>query len=704
MTFTDSDDQNTQPELPPDGQTLQESAPVASAGPPQPDTEQMQKLSRWVAADNIADELSDELLLTIGQRVKDEYQIDVDSRTDWVTKTEKAMDFAMQVAEEKTYPWPKASNVIFPLMTTSAIQFAARAYPAIIAGRDVAKGIVIGTDDGTPALAKNGQPIIDPGGQPRWQMPPGGKQERANRIGEHMSWQLLEEMPEWEGETDKLLHILPIVGCVFRKSYFDPGQGRNFSVLVSALNVVINYHAKSLDSTPRATEKITLYPIEIEEAERAGTFTKIDYTPEGEQPEGASAEDKDAPKLFLEQHRYWDLDGDDYPEPYVVTIHAETSRVVRIKARYDEDGVQFSGKTHKIARIEPVQYYTQYDFLPNPAGIYGIGFGQLLMPINAAANTSLNQLIDSGHLANTGGGFIGRGLSMNAGSIRFSPGEYKMVNVAGSAVKDNIVPMQFPGPSMVLFQLLELLIDAGKDVAAVKDVLTGEQDQHNVPATTTMALIEQGLKVFTAIYKRVHRALKLELKKLYRLNSIYLPVESAYRRGDTWKMIQKDDYTQAAGVEPISDPNMVSDMQIMANANFLMTFANDPMCDGMEIRSRVLKAGKVPHVERILRPPPPNPEFVHKAMELQIKAERDKAAELKDLAQAILFFAQADALVGDAHLAWVNSQLASWQSQWEAHAAGGAPGPDGAPNGMQQPPPPMGGAPGPGAHPLTGGM
>lgn len=646
--------------------------------------------------DNIATELDSELLTTIGQRVKAEYDIDEKTRADWVTKTEKAMEFAMQVAEEKTYPWPKASNVIFPLMTTSAIQFAARAYPAIIAGRDVAKGIVIGSDDGTPELAQNGQPIIESGGQPRWKVPPGGKQERADRIGEHMSWQLLEEMPEWEGETDKLLHILPIAGCVFRKGYFDPGHGRNFSVLVSALNLVINYNAKSLATTPRVTEKIDLYPLQITENERAGTFLKIDYT-----PEGTDGEDVDAPKKFLEQHRYWDLDGDDYPEPYVVTIHAETARVVRIKARYDEAGVQFNAKTHKIARIEPDQFYTQYDFLPNPEGIYGIGFGQLLMPINAAANTSLNQLIDAGHLSNTGGGFIGRGLSMNAGSIRFSPGEYKMVNVAGSSVKENIVPMQFPGPSMVLFQLLELLIDAGKDVAAVKDVLTGEQDQHNVPATTTMALIEQGLKVFTAIYKRVHRALKLELKRLYKLNGIYLQSETSYRRGDTWKTIQRDDYTQAAGVEPISDPNQVSDMQKMATANFLMTFANDPMCDGMEIRKRVLDAGKIPHTERILKQPQPDPTHMLKAMEIQIKGEREKAAELKDLAQAILFFAQADKVVGDLHLGWVTQQLEGWKAQFEAHAAGGQAGPDGAPSGVDQMPHP-GAMPDIGPHPLTG--
>ena len=500
--------------------------PIQDNAQAQPDIAQHQKLLGWIKSKNIAEDLDKELLTKIGVRVVREYDIDETSRSDWKTKTEQAMDLAMQVAKEKQYPWPKAANVIYPLMTTAAIQFAARAYPAIVANRSVVKGVVVGNDDGEPAInPQTGQPATQPGpdGQPQpvWQVQPGEKQNRADGIGEHMSWQLLDEQSEWEPETDAMLHILPIVGCDFRKSYFDPGKGRNSSLRVPAMHLCINYHAKSLETAPRVTEEIKYYPIEIEEQQRAGLFL------EPEQPYGMADDaqngDEDAPHVFLEQHRWWDLDEDGYPEPYIVTVHKRSQKVVRIVARYDADGIQFSQLTHKIVKIDPVQYYTKYDFLPNPdGGIYGVGFGQLLRPLNEAVNTTLNQLLDAGTLANTGGGFIGKGLSMNAGAIRFVMGEYKVVNVTGGTLRENIVPMQFPGPSPVLFQLLGMLIDAGREVAAVKDVLTGDaQGKASMSPTTTLALIEQGLKVFTAIYKRIHRSLKAELNKLYRLNRIY---------------------------------------------------------------------------------------------------------------------------------------------------------------------------------------
>jgi chaperonin GroES len=227
-----------------------------------------------------------------------------------------------------------------------------------------------------------------------------------------MSWQLLDEMNEWEPETDKLLHVLPITGCVFRKIYFDPGLARNVSTMVSPMDLVINYWAKSMSTAP-ATEEPRFYPPEIKEMERAELWREIQYTTE--QPTDAKkidTRDDDASREFLEQHRWLDLDDDDFPEPYIVTIHKASSQVVRIKARYDADGIQFSAKDHRVSRINAIEYYTKYDFIPNPdGGIYGLGFGQLLRPINEAVNSSLNMLIDAGHLQNAGNGFIGEGLS-----------------------------------------------------------------------------------------------------------------------------------------------------------------------------------------------------------------------------------------------------------------------------------------------------
>ncbi|MDE2099597.1 MAG: co-chaperone GroES [Patescibacteria group bacterium] len=675
-----------------------------------PDIQQHQKLLRWIKSTNIAKELDAELLSRIGERVVKEYEIDDNSRSDWKTKTEQAMDLAMQVAKEKQFPWPKAANVIYPLMTTASIQFAARAYPAIVANRSVVKGVVVGADDGQPVIdMQTGQPVIQPGpnGQPMpvWQVPPGAKQKRADDIGEHMSWQLLDEQTEWEPETDAMLHILPVVGCDFRKSYFDPGKGRNASLRVTAMNLVINYHAKSLETAPRLTEEIRYYPIEIEEQERAGIFLKPEE-PYGRAEDGQEGDD-DAPHMFLEQHRWWDLDDDNYPEPYIVTVHKKSRKVVRIIARYDADGIHFSNVTHKIVKIDPVHYYTKYDFLPNPdGGVYGVGFGQLLRPINEAVNTTLNQLLDAGTLANTGGGFIGKGLSMNAGAIRFIMGEYKVVNVAGGTLRENIVPMQFPGPSSVLFNLLGMLVEAGKEVAAVKDVLTGDTGKNaNIPATTTLALIEQGLKVFTAIYKRIHRALKSELNKLYRLNRIYGDEKSQYKVGDTWKVISKQDYVLGSGVEPVSDPTMVSDMQRLGRAQFLMQFANDPYFNAHEIRRRILSAASIDDIDKVLNAQaPPNPQIAIKGLELEQRGHEvqatisaKKATEVREYSQAILNLANADAAVGDQHLQWLNQQLAIWEKQFDAAnqtndagqagAAPGSPPPPALPHPMAMPNP-----------------
>lgn len=673
-----------------------------SGGEAVPDVAQHQKLLAYIKAVNIAEEMDAAELSKIGERVVREYEIDKNSRSEWKEKTEKAMEMALQVAKEKQFPWPKASNVIYPLMTNAAIQFAARAYPAIVANRSVVKGVVIGNDDGEPEMGPNGQPVTMPDaqGQPVivWKREPGAKQAMADNIGEHMSWQLLDEQTEWEAETDQLLHLLPIVGCVFRKTYFDPAKSRNASLMVSPMNFVVNYHAKSLETAPRCTEEIKYYPLEIEEMQRAGLWL-VPEVPYGQaQAMGSSndADDMDAPHEFLEQHRSWDLDEDGYAEPYIVTVHKTTRQVARIVARYDADGIHFSNLTHKIVKIDPIHYYTKYDFIPNPdGGIYSVGFGQLLRPINEAVNTTLNQLLDAGTLANTGGGFIGKGLSMNAGAIRFVMGEYKTVNVTGGTLRDNIVPMPFPGPSAVLFNLLGLLIESGKEIAAIKDVLTGEAGNANTPATTTLAMIEQGLKVFTAIYKRVHRSLKQELNKLYRLNRIYGDEKSEYKVGDTWKVITKQDYVLGSGVEPVSDPTMVSDMQRLGRAQFMMQFANDQYFNGYEIRKGMLEAANIANIDKKLnKQPAPNPAIAAKGMELEQKGkdidsmtELRKAQSMQAYSGAIKNLADADATVGDQHIQWLSLNLQAWEKQFEA---ANQPAADGAQPGgsMPSPPPP----------------
>lgn len=537
---------------------------------------------------NLVPDLDENEVTSIGRRVVDEYQMDVESRKKegWDAKYKAAMDMALQIKEDKNYPWPGAANIKYPLIATAAIQFNARAYPAIIDGWNVVKGKVIGPS--TPE-----------------------KRERADRIAAHMSYQLIEEMDGWEEDTDRLLLMLPVVGSVMRKTWFDPIKGYNCSSLVPADRFVVNYWTKDLASCPRSTEECDYYPNEIEERFRSGLWTRVDI---GE----TDSEDEFAPHRFLEQHRLLDLDEDGYYEPYVVTVHQETGRVVRIVARFDEDGMEMNGQ--EVVRITPVLYYTKYGFVPSPDGaFYDIGFGMLLTALNETINSTINQLMDAGHLANVQGGFLGSGISMKSGAVRMKPGEWKRVETTGGALRDSVVPLPVKEPSSVLFNLLGMLIEATKDITATKDILTGEQPA-NTPVGTTLALIEQGLKVFTAIYKRIHRSLKGEFALLYRLNRLYLQPEAYFEFQDQQGVVAQADYA-AKGVDvvPVSDPTVVSDMQRMGRAQFLMQFLGKGLND-QEIIKRVLEAASIPDIKALMPegPPPPDPKAAQEMMKLTL--------------------------------------------------------------------------------------
>lgn len=650
------------------------------------------RLIRWIEADNIADELTDDALNKIGQQVLREYDLDEGSRSEWLEQNKDAFKLAMQVAEKKTHPWPGASNVIFPLMTVAAVQFAARAYPAIVAGRNVVKGGVLGSDKGQPQMGPDGTPAVQmvpgPDGQPQpqpiWQVEPGEKRRRADKIASHMSWQLLHDMDDWEEDTDKLLHILPIAGCCFRKTYFDPSTGTNTSELASAENIVINYWAKSMSRAQRISEILWRYPHEIEEMVRSEIWSKHDYlASQGDDEEGKiDSEDTDAPREFIEQHRRLDLDEDGYAEPYIVTVHKSSGKVARIVARYDEDSITI--RNGEVVRIKAVQYYTKYDFLPNPeGGIYGIGFGKLLSPLNHSVNTVINQLIDAGTLANTPSGFIGRGLSMNSGAVKFKMGEFKVINSPGSRIREAIVPMEFREPSQVLFMLLGLLIDAAKDVASIKSVLTGETVSANMSPTTLMGMIDQGLQVFVGIYKRVHRSVGKELDKLYRLNRVYLEDETGFPNDDGWQEITREDYNDDIAVFPVSDPSMVSSMQKLARAELLRSFTGDPLINQEEIRRRVLDAADTPDIDDlIVKETGPDPAMQAAAAQLEMEQKKIQISEAKEMreahqfeieerreaalsrakeietyAQAVKHLADADKASSDNDIQWAKAQL-----------------------------------------------
>lgn len=636
------------------------------------DADRLETLKRWAnpkETDNLLPEIvgwqgGDEIINRLGLTATRQLEIDERSRSDWEARTRAAMDLAMQVTQGKMDPWPDASNVIYPLVSVAAIQFQSRAYPQIIDGPRVVKCTVAGEDKGKPFMdPATGQQATDPTGQPMWEEMPGGKQARADRIGGHMSWQLLHEQPEWEPEEQTLLIILPIVGCIFRKTYRNHEERRNASVLVLAQDLVINYRARSLGSAPRVSELVDLYPHEVEEMIRSDYF--IDHEPGIDS--GADG-DEDAPIEYVEQDRRLDLDDDGYAEPYTVTIARQLNKVVRVSPRFDPDGIVLKGLAKEVQKIHAVQRYTQFNFLPNPdGGVYGVGLGQLLQPINDSINTTINQLFDAGTAATMGGGFIGKSLGIKAGVARFTPGEFKMVNAIGANVRDSVVPLTMPGPSAVMFSLLEFLVGAAKELGSNTEVLSGNQRSANVPATTTLALIEQGLKVFSSVFKGIYRSHGSEFQKLARLNRIYMDAQVGFQAGDDWKVVHHRDYLLAGStVRPVADPVMVSDAQTMVRAQALMELINNPRINVEEVLIEFLSAMKYENPKRFIAPQKPDPTIQAKSIELALSAVKIRAQAIAHLAAAMKSMAEADAKVTENYAQWMNLQMENLRMRMDA--------------------------------------
>lgn len=555
---------------------------------------------------NLCNLLEDAKLSEIGAKVVKDFDIDLTSRADWDALMERSMKLAKQVAEEKSFPWPNASNVKYPLLTTAAIQFAARAYPEIVKGNEIVKAKVVGYD------------------------PDGSKAQRGERVSRHMSWQCLEEMAEWEEETDKLLHVLPILGVCFRKTYFDPVLGRNVSELVLPDDLVVHYFAKTLEKARRVTQLIRYHANDVYEFVKAGLWRDVDIGLPQVDEENASG-DEDALHEFLEQHCWIDLDDDGYQEPYIVTVHKQSSQVMRVVPRFDAQGVVLS-QDDSIAKIEPVHYFTKFGFIPNPDGsFYDMGFGLLLGALGETINSTINQLMDAGTLGNLGGGFISRGIRIRTQSqtVAMRPGEWKPVDATGQDLRAGIMPIPVPQPSPVLFQLLGMLIDAAKDITSVQDIMTGDQPRGaNVPATTVLAMVEQGQKVFSAIYKRIYRALKQEFKKLYRLNGIYLPDQAMFMVLDTPQTAGRQDYAQDdLDIVPVADPTMSSDVLRLARAQALMQITGRPGVNEDELTVRYLNGIGAEEPEKVIIPPnqrqqpPPDPKMI----EVQDKIQENQA-------------------------------------------------------------------------------
>ena len=611
----------------------------------------MKEVETLIGVTNIVPKLDDDILGKIAEDVSTGYDIDVESRSQWEQKNKVSIELAEQIWEQKDYPYKNAANVKYPLIATASIQFAARAYPEFVKNPDVIRCKVIGQD------------------------PQGIKAARAERVGQHMSYQCLNEMDEWEQETDKLLTYLPIVGTGFKKTYFSNVLRRNVSEFRRANDLVINYWAKSMERAPRMTDVLVLYPNEIEERIRSGLFVDFDYgrpTSTEDEEKDIATNDPHQPHVFLEQHTFYDLDGDGYKEPYIITFHKDTKKVVRIVARFKS--VERRG--NKIVRIPAIQYFTKFPFMPSISGsIYDTGFGGLLGPINSTINTTVNQLLDSGHLYTLNAGFLGKGIQLGrgrgGGALEFSPGEWKQLLFTGDDLRKHIYPLPVKEPSMVLFNLLGFMISAGERLSSVTEILTGDQSNEAERPTTTLARIEQGLKVFSSIHKRLFRAFKEEYKKLYELNREYLDPVAYFTVLDNPMAIPRKDYdNDDMDVIPVADPNETTNTQKLIRGQIWMSMKGQGFND-MEINKRFAEAMQEPEPEKLLQaaPPPPDPKIVLEGEKLKMEADKFQFDMIKWQAEGDERQAKVMNLIAKAEQAIANAEAQEAGQQIEIYKA-----------------------------------
>lgn len=529
-----------------------------------------------VLVTNIAEKQNQETISDLTTKVLEGYKIDLSTRSEWEELNKQIIDLIKLVVKKKTYAGETVANVKYPLIINACMQFAARAYPEIIKGNNVVKSKVVGKDDD------------------------GVKYDRAKRIAEFMSFQVLNEMPDFEEGIDQLLFTLPAIGCAFKKSYFDSIERRNISQMVFADDLIINYFAESLERTPRITHRIYLYHNEIIERINSGVFSKFDISELGQATSDKTSDtDEDTPHLFLEQHRWYDLDNDGYQEPYIVTVHEQSQKLVRIAPRFATDGIIRDPESDSIIKIIPEHYFTRYLFMPAiDGGFYGMGFGSLLMSTNSAINTIINQLLDAGTLSNRQSGFLGRGLRLGRGkSLTLKAGEWKHVECTGDDLKKNVFPMPIREPSSTLFSLLGMLIDSGKELASMTEILAGNSPGANVPAESVLALIEQGLQVYSAIHKRIYRSLYKEFIKIRRLNALYLD-QMTYSTvlDDPEANIQADFSSADFDIIPVADPQSNTMIQRLMKAKAMLDLRGQGL-DDMEILRRYLDAMEIDNID-----------------------------------------------------------------------------------------------------------
>jgi len=577
-------------------------------------------LDNILEVNNVVTLLDDDEQTEIVNKVMDRYNSDLQSRATKQKELEGILKLALSVIDPKSFPWDGASNINYPLISTAMMEFAAKCSPEVLRDDFIVKAKIIGKDDGEEATdSDTGELLLDEDGLPK-RVKVGAKQKRGDRVATYMNYQLTEDIPDWVDNTDKSFVAYAALGTIFKKTY--QGSDGIESELVFPDKLVMHDKVTKFEKAPK-THIIELYQNEIQEKVRKKIYEPFDYDDDGDdsasqvittdlsnaQDSSSSSSDNSGLHIFLEQCCWLDLDGDDFAEPYVVTIHNKSQKLVRLVPRFKKSDIT-KEKDNKIVSIKAHNPYTPYIFIPSPDGsFYGIGLGHLLLNLNKGINSSINQLTDAGTLQNTGGGFIAKSLKIRGGQFKMKPNEYKMVDSFGGNIRDSIVPLPTPQPSQTLFALLGFLAQSGKELGSLRDVLTGENSA-NIQATTMMALVEQGITQFKSIFKRCRQSLKKEFKIIYELNSDNLSNKKyAEVLDEPQKNVSaKSDFSRGGfDIVPVADIASVTNTQRMARASFLMQFIGDPFTNQLLLRQRILSGFNIENYEELITTPPPSP-------------------------------------------------------------------------------------------------
>lgn len=573
-------------------------------------------LEEYAEATNLTDKLTKQELQDIASKVLSGVMEDQSSQTKWMADTDDALELSKLTKKAKNTPLPQSANIKYPMITTACYQFAARTYPELIQDGKIVKSEVIGRTN----------PMLE---------------MIAEGVSTHMSYQLLGKDGDWEAGTDKLLVVLPNIGFVCKKTYYDPLLKKNCSDVCYYKDVILRNDPSisCLADLRRITHVIHCHPNDLVSGCREGTY---DEDTVNELLEYYSQSELNPVCDLYEQHRYLDLDGDGYEEPYIVTIHKGMNKVLRIVARYTKEDIEYNDKK-QVKFIKPVHYFTDYHFLPAPDGSFmSVGFGSLMLHMNETVNTILNQLIDAGTLANLQTGFIDSRLKIMGGQMMVDPGQWTRVKgVIGQELKDGVLPINYKEPSTVLYQLLGLILQSAKELTSSTDALAGTQNATNVPATSMLAMIEQGLKLHSAIQRRMYRALKEEYQKIFRLNKLYADQDEILAvLGEQFAELPNIYRTGTVKVIPVADPNLSSDAQRLSQAQVVMQTAAQPgsLINLYEAQKAMLLAAKVSNIELLLPPEAKNAPKAPdpKMMAVQAKAQKDQGdLQIKAGAQAL---------------------------------------------------------------------